>query len=109
MCYAAFVLIRLLQLPYDTQRELLHDSIERVRESLNAIVSSPDDLNRKACFILQELSYLEYKRRSPPILSRMGASLLYDSLRVHWEHLLERQLPTGDFDIYKFDWNGLSL
>ncbi len=109
MCYSAFVLTRLVQLPHDTHRELLYDSIERVRESLSTTVSAPDDISRKACTILQDLPYSEYKRRSPPILSRMGASLFYDSLRVHWEHCLERHEPAEDFDIDKFDWNELGL
>ncbi|KAB5511696.1 hypothetical protein GE09DRAFT_639225 [Coniochaeta sp. 2T2.1] len=109
MCYAAFVLVRLLQLPYDVQRELLHDSIEHVRQSLSTAISAPDDINRKAYTILQDLPYFEDKRRSPPILSRMGASIFYDALRVYWEHCLDKQLPQEYLDIDGFDWGALGL
>lgn len=109
MCYAAFVLVRLLQLPYEVQRELLHDSIERVRQSLSTAISAPDDISRKACTILQELPYIEDKHRSPPILSRMGASVFYDTLRVYWEHCLEKQMPEQYLDFDKFDWGALGM
>ncbi|KAH8906510.1 hypothetical protein BR93DRAFT_754646 [Coniochaeta sp. PMI_546] len=109
MCYSAFVLVRLLQLPCDLERELLYDSIERVRQSLSTIISAPDDINRKACAIFQELPYFEDKHRSPAILSRMGASVFYDALRVYWEHCLEKQLPEEYLDFDKFDWSSLGL
>lgn len=109
MCYSAFVLVRLLQLPYNMQRELLYDSIERVCQSLSTAISAPDDLNRKACAVLQELPYFEDKHRSPAILSRMGASIFYDALRVYWEHCLERQVPEEYLDIDRFDWSALGL
>ena len=109
MCYAAFVLVRLLQLPYDVQRELLHDSIERVRQSMSTAITAPDDINHKACTLLQELPYFEDKHRSPPILSRMGASIFYDTLRVYWEHCLEKQMPEEYLDIDRFDWSALGM
>lgn len=109
MCYAAFVLVRLLQLPFEVQREMLHDSIERVRQSLSTAVSAPDDISCKACTVLQELPYIENKHRSPPILSRMGASIFYDTLRVYWEHCLEKQMPEEYLDFDKFDWSALGM
>jgi hypothetical protein len=109
MCYAAFVLVRLLQLPYKVQRELLHDSIERVRQTLSTAISAPDDISRKACTMLQELPYIEDKHSSPPILSRMGASVFYDTLRVYWEHCLEKQMPEGYLDFDRFDWSALGM
>ncbi|KAB5533367.1 hypothetical protein GE09DRAFT_1250599 [Coniochaeta sp. 2T2.1] len=109
MCYAAFVLVRLLQLPYYVQRELLHDSVEHVRQSLSTAISAPDDINRKAYMILQDLPYFEDKPRSPPILSRMGDSIFYDALRVYWEHCLDRQLPQEYLDFDGFDWGALGL
>jgi hypothetical protein len=109
MCYSAFVLIRLLQLPYDMQRELLLESIERVRQSWSTAISAPDDLDRKVCIILQELPCFEDKHRSPPILSRMGASIFYDTLRLYWEYCLEKQMPDEYLDITRFDWSALGM
>lgn len=106
MCYGAFVLIRILQLPHETQRELLVDIIERVRESLSTTATAPDDVICKACTILQEMPFLENKHRSPPILSRMGASIFYDTFRVYWENLVDRGF---NFEPEKYDWWTLGL
>jgi hypothetical protein len=88
---------------------MLHDSIERARQSLSTTISAPDDINGKACTILQELPYVEDKHRSPPILSRMGASIFYDTLRVYWEQCLERQMPAEYLDLDRFDWTALGM
>ncbi|OIW32827.1 hypothetical protein CONLIGDRAFT_153799 [Coniochaeta ligniaria NRRL 30616] len=109
MCYGVFVLVRLLQLPYDVQREMLHDSIERARQSLSTTINTPDDISGKACTILQDLLYVEDKHRSPPILSRMGASIFYDTFRVYWEQCLERQMPIEYLDLDRFDWAALGV
>ncbi|KAH8890610.1 hypothetical protein GQ53DRAFT_765808 [Thozetella sp. PMI_491] len=105
MLYSAFILVRLLHAPRDVQREVLYDYIERVRQALCTTITSPGDLTHKAHTILQELPFVEDKHTSPEILSRMGASLFYDSLRVHWEHWLEK--CDGNFDINRFDWNAV--
>lgn len=108
MIHAGFVLVRLLQMPYDTQSEVLYDSIERVCQSLRTIVTSPDDLSAKAWPLLQGLQYLQDKQKTPALLSRMGVSLFYDLLRVSWEQNLEEVIDDS-FDMAQFDWNTLGM
>ncbi|CAK7205471.1 Regulatory protein leu3 [Sporothrix eucalyptigena] len=107
MIHAGFVLVRLLQLPYESQSEVLYDSIERVCQSLRTIVTSSDDLIGKACTLLQGLQYLQDKQKTPALLSRMGVSLFYDLMRVSWEQNLD--VIDDSFDMAQFDWNTLGL
>jgi hypothetical protein len=112
MCYCAFVLAKILRSGQATHREVLIDNIEKVREALIATVDSKDNIIHKACEYLQELPYLEDKRLSPPILSRMGVSILYDLLRIHVEnhhHSGESSEEAQTLDLDGFDWNTLGL
>ncbi|RFU28025.1 hypothetical protein B7463_g8311, partial [Scytalidium lignicola] len=98
--------LKLLRSPYKLQVEVLQDHIERVCQALTTC--SPDDINYKASQALQTLPYLEDKKLSPPIVSRMEASVFYDLLRIWVENNFvrtkaadqETQVP----DLNSFDW-----
>ncbi|KAK5049498.1 hypothetical protein LTR84_004427 [Exophiala bonariae] len=112
ICFGGFVLVKLLRSPYcRTKPELLADNIERVRQTLSASASAPDDIICKACRILEELPYLEDKKRTPPISSRMGASMMFDMLRIYWENWYDRNLPEEPsfLDLDAIEWDGLVL
>ncbi|KAK5956200.1 Regulatory protein leu3 [Knufia fluminis] len=111
MCYSAFVLARILQCPYDTQREVLEDNIERVCQAMSTTASTDNDIMRKVGPLLRALPYIEDKRRSPPILSRMSASIVYDSIKMYWENMDERNPDQGPYtlDFDGFDWDTLVL
>ncbi|KIX00718.1 uncharacterized protein Z518_09783 [Rhinocladiella mackenziei CBS 650.93] len=111
ICYSAVALARIIRLAQTTRSEVLEDIIERVRHALSSASSSEDDIINKASVMLRKLPYLEDRRRSPPILSRMGASLLYDSMKMCWENSHESrpndQLENISLD--GFDWSSLAL
>jgi hypothetical protein len=86
MTYVGFVLVRILQTPYSTQREVLEEKLERIIQALTASASSQDDVANKACLILQGLPYMTDLKRTPPILTRMAAWVSYDSRRIFWEN-----------------------
>jgi hypothetical protein len=112
MCYCAFVLVKILRSGQATHREVLNDNIGKVREALIATVDSEDDIIHKACQYLQDLPYLEDKRLSPPIVSRMGVSILYDLLRIyveHHHHSSQSNEEAQTLDLDGFDWNTLGL
>lgn len=113
ICYGGFVLVKILRSPYcPVKRELLEDNIERARQALSTTVSAPDDIFCKACRILEELQYLEDKKRTAPIFSRMGASMMFDMLRIYWENWADRNLPEEApslLDLDGIDWDTLGL
>jgi len=111
MCYGAFVLVRIMRSQHSTQREVLEDNIERVCQAMSTTASADDGITRKLCPILRALPYVEDKSHTSPIMSRMAASIVYDSIRIYWNNSDARrpsQEPlTFDFDGY--DWNTLLL
>ncbi|KAH8817145.1 hypothetical protein F5884DRAFT_243948 [Xylogone sp. PMI_703] len=111
MPYCAFVLVKFLRSPYKMQVEVLQDHLERVCQALTA--SSPEDINYKASQALQTLPYLEDKKLSPPIVSRMEASVFYDLLRIWVENNFARTKPTEqetqNFDLDGFDWTSFGI
>ena len=113
ICYSGFVLVKILRSPYcHTKREVLEDSVERARQALSTAASAPDDIFCKACHILEELQYLEDKKRTAPIFSRMGASMMFDMLRIYWENRHDRNLPEQTpslVDLDGIDWESLGL
>lgn len=113
ICYSGFVLVKILRSPYcHMKRELLEDSIERARQALSTTASSPDDIFCKACQVLGELPYLEDKKRTAPIFSRMSASMMFDMLRIYWENWHDRNLPEQApslLDLDGIDWDTLGL
>ncbi|KAF3924081.1 hypothetical protein ABW21_db0209826 [Orbilia brochopaga] len=111
MSYCAFVLARILRSQNASQCEVLEDNIEKVRQALITTSDAKGDIIHKACELLQDIPYMEDKHLSPPITSRMGASVLYDLLRIASENKLGSQLGqrTLAFDLDGFDWNMLGL
>ncbi|KAK6332283.1 suppressor protein sef1 [Orbilia brochopaga] len=111
MSYCAFVLARILRSQHASQCEVLEDNIEKVRQALITTSDARGDIIHKACELLQDIPYMEDKRLSPPITSRMGASVLYDLLRIASENKLGSQLGqrTLAFDLDGFDWNILGM
>ncbi|KAK5094685.1 Regulatory protein leu3 [Exophiala xenobiotica] len=111
MCYGAFVLVRIMRLQHSTQREVLEDNIERVCQAMSTTASADDGITRKLCPILRALPYVEDKSHTSPIMSRMAASIVYDSIRIYWNNSdarrPSREPLTFDFDGY--DWNTLLL
>ncbi|KEF62171.1 uncharacterized protein A1O9_00143 [Exophiala aquamarina CBS 119918] len=113
ICYSGFVLVKILRSPYcHMKRELLEDNVERARQALSTTASSPDDIFCKACQVLEELLYLEDKKRTAPIFSRMGASMMFDMLRIYWENWHDRNMPEevpSLLDLDAIDWGTLGL
>lgn len=112
ICFGGFVLVKILRSPFcRTKPELLADNIERARQALSATASAPDDIICKACRILEELPYLEDKKRTPPISSRMSASMMFDMLRIYWENWYDRNLPEEPsfLDLDAIEWDSLVL
>lgn len=112
ICFGGFVLVKILRSPYcHTRPELLEDNIERARQALSAAVIGPDDIFGKACRILEELPYLEDKKRTAPIFSRMGASMMFDMLRIYWENWHDRNMPVelSFVDLDAIEWDALGL
>lgn len=115
MSYCAFVLVKLLRSPYKTQVEVLQDAIERVCQALTTTACSPDDINYKACQALRALPYLEDKKLTPPIVSRMEASVFYDLLRIWAENgyarskaiAIDQESQICDFN--GFDWTAFGI
>lgn len=105
--YSGFVLVKILRSHYSTESEVLQDHIERVRQALSTTTSSPDDTYRKACQTIQWLTYVEDKKLSAPIYTRMGASLVYDLLRTYSENKFGPSLVPDEpgIDLDGFDWN----
>ncbi|KAH8801387.1 hypothetical protein F5884DRAFT_806461 [Xylogone sp. PMI_703] len=105
ICYAAFVLVKILRSSQSAQREVLEDKIQHVRQALSSIATSPDDINHKVCQRLQDLLHLEDKKLSPPIMSRMGLSMMYDLLRIFVENRSEGLVQDNQISILDgFDW-----
>ncbi|KEF60752.1 uncharacterized protein A1O9_02313 [Exophiala aquamarina CBS 119918] len=116
MSYSGFVLVSALQSRQLEDCDVARHNLERVCQALEAINCGPNDISHKASQILRELPNLEYSTDRQPIQSRMGATLLYDSLRRYYEHKhlsdsLSQQ--NGDqmraFDLDGIDWCSLSL
>jgi hypothetical protein len=105
--YSGFVLVKVLRSHSSIDSEVLQDKIEQVRQTLSTTASSPDDTYRKACHIIHMLTYVEDKRLSPPIYTRMGASVVYDLLRVCAEHKFgfNPEIDEQGIDLDGFDWN----
>ena len=111
MCYCGFVLVRILQSSHTTQKEVLHDKIECAYQALSTSASSQEDVANKSSQELQALPFLEDIKQSPPILSRMGASISFDSLRIYWENMLQAfpEQEMASFDLDGVDWSNLTL
>ena len=112
MCYSAFVLVKILRSGYSTESEVLQDDIERVRQALSATASSPDEVHRKACETIRKLLYIEDRKLSPPIYTRMGASVVYDLLRIYAEDKYRSVTSQEDnqmIDLEGFDWDFLDM
>ncbi|KAL6241763.1 Regulatory protein leu3 [Rhinocladiella similis] len=113
MCYSALVLVKLLRSGYSAESEVLQDSIDRARQALKSTVTSPDDIHRKASETIQKLLYIEDKKLSPQIYTRMGASVVYDLLRIWSEYkygIVPHQLADDQtIDLEGFDWNFLGM
>ena len=114
MCFSAFVLIRALHSRQTTEPELLVDMIERVCQSLQVNPSSPNDVILKASTIIRALPEMKDRKLRPPILSRMGASIVYDSLRIYVEnsfygdaHEDQAEDPIQALDLDGTDWYSL--
>lgn len=107
LSYSGFVLVKILRSHCSTDSEVIQDKIERVRQTLSTTTSSPDDTYRKACQVIHMLTYVEDKGLSPPIYTRMGASVVYDLLRVCAEHKYGSGLEIDEqgIDLDGFDWN----
>lgn len=116
LCFGAFILIRVLKSQPLTDPEVIEDMIERtcLLLEINPSSASPSDLVRKACQIIRALQKMNDRRLRPPILSRMGASLVHDSLRIWVENEYydnsqhnhaDASLATLDLD--GFDWTAL--
>ncbi|KAF3934635.1 hypothetical protein ABW20_dc0102498 [Dactylellina cionopaga] len=114
MCYCAFVLAKILRCQQATQCEVLEDNIEKVRQALMTTSDTKGDIIHKACELLQDIPYMEDKRISPPIVSRMGQSVIYDLLRIGAENRivgvqLGQKVLNLAFDLDGFDWNMLGM
>ncbi|KAK6524148.1 suppressor protein sef1 [Orbilia ellipsospora] len=116
MCYSAFVLAKILRSQQATQCEVLEDYIEKVRQALMSTSDSRGDITHKACELLQSIPYIEDKRLSPTVTSRMGQSVLYDLLRIGAENAvlgtqLEQRITASDmsFDLDGFNWDMLGM
>lgn len=113
MCYCAFVLVKFMRSLYHVQTEVLEDHIERVCQALSTSTCSQEDIDYKACNALRALPYIEDKKLSPPIASRMGASVVYDLLRIWAENdygrtrSIEQDTQMCDLDV--FDWTSFTL
>ena len=113
MCYCAFVLVKILRSGFSTESEVLQDDIERVRQALGTTAGSPEDVHHKACQTIQRLLYVEDKKLSPPIHTRMGASVIYDLLRIYAENKFD-DIAIHDpgnpmIDLEGLDWNFLDM
>jgi hypothetical protein len=95
MCHAAFVLIKILRSGFSADLEVIQDDIERVRQAFSTTAGSPDDTLHKACETIRRLLYVEDKKLSPPIYTRMGASLVFDLLRIYSE---DKYMETSDYN-----------
>lgn len=105
--YSGFVLVKILRSSSCIDAEVLQDNIERVRQALATTTNSPEDTYRKACQTIQWLTYVEDKKLSPPIYTRMGASLVYDMMRICAENKYGPISQTEEqvIDLDGFDWN----
>jgi hypothetical protein len=113
MCFSAFVLIKILRSGYSSETEVLQDDIERVRQALSTTSGTPDDTHHKACETMRRLLYIEDKKLSPPIHTRMGASVVYDLLRIHAEdkycNMPNHATTNPIIDLEGLDWNFLDM
>ncbi|KAK5053819.1 hypothetical protein LTR84_001781 [Exophiala bonariae] len=107
LSYAGFILIKILRARLISDAEVLQDQIERVRQILSTSAPSVDDTYRKASHIMHMLTYVEDKRLSLPIYTRMGASVVFDLLRICAEHRSGAFVEAGgtEIDLEGFDWN----
>jgi hypothetical protein len=113
MCYCAFVLVKFLRSLYQMQTEVLEDHIERVCQALGTSACSQEDIDYKACRALRALPYLEDRKFAPPVVSRMGVSVVYDLLRIWAENGHGRTKTTEQetqiCDLDGFDWTSFTL
>ncbi|KAK5950063.1 Regulatory protein leu3 [Knufia fluminis] len=114
MSFSAFVLIRVLSSPQTTDAEVLEDMIERVCQLLEVNSSSPKDTVKKACDTIRVLPKMKDRHLRAPILSRMGTSIVYDSLRIWVENRFYSSTHAGQagatmdsFDLDGIDWYSL--
>lgn len=80
--YAAITLIKILNGPYVREHKLIADQIQLGIRTLASAVRIEDDHVSRWSRHLQTLLTLKDQKRTPPIRSRMAASLMYDAIRM---------------------------
>ncbi|OQV02110.1 Fungal specific transcription factor domain-containing protein [Cladophialophora immunda] len=105
ICFAGFVFVKILRSSYNSAVEVLQDNIERVLEALTTTTSSAEDTFRKACITIQSLMSIEDRKLSSPICTRLGASMVYDLLRICAEHKYGPIIDEQRLDLDFFEWN----
>jgi hypothetical protein len=107
IAYSAMMLIKILKSPYAIQQEVILDYIEQARQALSSAVNI--DIVKKSCQILQELPFVEDKKRTPQIYTRMTASITYNCLRVFFSEPRNMTMPVSGMHLDGFDWDNFEL
>ena len=85
--YSALILIEILASPFSRQPKALYEEVQLAARLLSSASRIEDDHAQRWSRHLQKLVTLRDLKRTPPIRSRMAASIVYDAIRVMKEHL----------------------
>lgn len=126
---AGLVLVKVAGSAFAREPKVTYDHVMAASRALQTAIRQKNDHAEHWSKILQQLPALRDNKRTPPVRSRMGATLIYDAIRVVKEHCAPVQeqdvLPVnaepvidvpewmeiGDasalFDLDGLDWNNM--
>lgn len=83
---AGLVLIKIAASPFAREPKVTYDQVMLASRSLQTAVRVEGDHAQHWSKILQQLPALRDNKRTPPVRSRMAATLIYDAVRIVKEH-----------------------
>ena len=121
--YSALVLIEILASPFSQQPKTLYDQVQLAAQYLTSAIRVEDDHASRWSNHLRKLVTLRDLKRTPPIRSRMAASLMYNAIRIMKEHRViesytepeslmlvnrsEMEISLDNFDLDIINWDEL--
>ena len=107
LSFATFTLIKISWSPYVSESELLQDKVHLAMQTLSMAIKTPDDHTERIINSIRECLMLEDNKRTPPVNSRMAASIIYDCIRIRRECFLGIRNETNWSDLDGLDWQDL--
>lgn len=108
LTFATFALIKIFWSPYVTESELVQDKIQLCIQTLSTAVNTPDDHTERLIRSIREALMLKDPKKTPPVHSRMAASLVFDCIRIRRECFQDVLSETDWSDLDGLDWQELT-